>query len=150
MSSMCGAGACQDSAAQQQLVLYNPENSVLQALHQRQVTVQLTWKEQGEMIEGVSAPPSAITLEQGGRGTGGTTWVAGILLAQFLAMHNDNVFGLLPPDFLSESHTRQWKDATVVELGAGLGLVRLSFSCEVNVRMHAHASSYCTCTRKSL
>jgi len=35
-------------------------------------------------------------------------------LAQFIALHHDSVFGLLPPSFAQAG--RRWKDALVVEL----------------------------------
>jgi len=128
-SEVEGAGACQhDATPQLQLVVFTPD-PLLQSLHQREISFDIPWNLHAPLWRDSTAvtvtPPATITLEQGGRGTGGTTWLAGTLLAQFIAMHHDEVFTLLPSEFLKACHGRQWKNAVVVELGAGLGLVRL-------------------------
>jgi hypothetical protein len=103
----------------QALVLFQP-SPVLQAMYTKEVSFRIPWTGPPD----VCSHPPTLTLEQGGEGTGGTAWVAGSLLAQFLAMHHDRVFSLLPPCF-RDARRRQWKDSLVVELGAGLGLVSI-------------------------
>ena len=105
------------AASQQQLVLFKPD-PMLHALHQKETTFRIAWAATIGF-----RPPETITLEHGGRGTGAVTWQAGFLLAQFIAMHGDDAFALLPPEFRIPPQ-QQWRDAVCVELGAGLGLVR--------------------------
>ena len=106
------------AASQQQLVLFRPD-PMLHALHQKEATFRLAWAARDGF-----RPPETITLEQGGRGTGAVMWQAGYLLAQFIAMHGNGAFALLPPEFRNPPQ-RQWQDAVCVELGAGLGLVSI-------------------------
>eukprot|EP00960_Hanusia_phi_P009216 266236-Hanusia_phi.AAC.3 len=111
--------------SQQALVVYNPD-PLLAALHETEHEFRLEWQD----IERVKiSVPNIVKLHQGGKGTGGTTWAAGYILANFIAKHHSTIEDKLPPSFIEILRNRRKKisfeDCNVVELGAGLGLVSI-------------------------
>ncbi|EKX42191.1 hypothetical protein GUITHDRAFT_141394 [Guillardia theta CCMP2712] len=110
------------SEKEQALVVYNPD-PLLASLHETEHEFRLEWTGTGRSL------PDSVKLQQGGRGTGATTWAAGYILATFIAKYHSNMEEKLPRTFVEVVKTRgqefKFEDRTVVELGAGLGLVSI-------------------------